>query len=82
MTVIGLTTYAETARMSREDREFALLHASYVLATERAGGFAVLLPPQPAGGADEVLDRLDALVLTGGGAGKACHEYLRRDQPG
>jgi anthranilate synthase component 2/putative glutamine amidotransferase len=46
-------------------REFALLHATYVLATERAGGCAVLLPPQAAG-ADEVLDRIDGLVLTGG----------------
>jgi gamma-glutamyl-gamma-aminobutyrate hydrolase PuuD len=66
MTVIGLTTYAETARMLVWDREFALLHASYVAATERGGGVAILLPPQPAGRADEVLDRLDALVLTGG----------------
>ena len=66
MTVIGLTTYAEPARMLVWHREFAMLHASYLAATERAGGFAVLLPPQRGGGADEVLDRLDALVLTGG----------------
>jgi putative glutamine amidotransferase len=66
MTVIGLTAYAESAKMLVWDREFALLHASYVAATERGGGVAILLPPQPAGGADEVLDRLDALVLTGG----------------
>lgn len=66
MTVIGLTTYAEPARMLVWHREFAMLHASYVAATERGGGFAVLLPPQPAGGADEVLDRIDGLVLTGG----------------
>lgn len=65
MTVIGLTTYAETARMLVWHREFALLHATYVLATERAGGFAVLLPPQ-ASGAEEILDRIDGLVLTGG----------------
>jgi anthranilate synthase component 2/putative glutamine amidotransferase len=66
MTVIGLTTYAETARMLVWHREFALLHTSYLAATERAGGIPILLPPQPPGGADEVLDRLDALVLTGG----------------
>jgi anthranilate synthase component 2/putative glutamine amidotransferase len=54
-------------------REFAMLHATYVAATERAGGIAVLLPPPGAGAeragaerADEVLDRVDALVLTGG----------------
>jgi gamma-glutamyl-gamma-aminobutyrate hydrolase PuuD len=90
MTVIGLTTYSEPAQMLAWQREFAMLHASYVAATERAGGIAVLLPPQHAGAghaaagntgerhtgagrtgegrsaADEVLDRLDGLVLTGG----------------
>src|ERR1700744_1078903 len=48
-------------------QEFAMLHATYVAATERAGGIAVLLPPQPAG-ADEVLDRVDSLCLTRGAA--------------
>jgi putative glutamine amidotransferase len=71
MTVIGLTTYSEPASMLVWQREFAMLHATYVAATERAGGIAVLLPPQGAGaaraGADEVLDRVDGLVLTGGG---------------
>jgi len=70
MTVIGLTTYAEPATMLVWQREFAMLHASYVAATERAGGIAVLLPPQAAeaerAAAEEVLDRLDGLVLTGG----------------
>jgi gamma-glutamyl-gamma-aminobutyrate hydrolase PuuD len=70
MTVIGLTTYAEPATMLVWQREFAMLHATYVAATERAGGIAVLLPPQCSGaesaGADEVLDRVDGLVLTGG----------------
>jgi len=65
MTVIGLTTYAEHARMLVWERDFALLHASYVAATSKAGGIAVLLPPQEAG-TDEVLDRVDGLVLTGG----------------
>jgi putative glutamine amidotransferase len=65
MTVIGLTTYSEPARMLVWQREFAMLHATYIAATERAGGIAVLLPPQGTG-ADEVLDRIDGLVLTGG----------------
>jgi gamma-glutamyl-gamma-aminobutyrate hydrolase PuuD len=65
MTVIGLTTYAEPATMLVWQRDFAMLHATYVAATERAGGIAVLLPPQFSGAA-EVLDRLDGLVLTGG----------------
>jgi gamma-glutamyl-gamma-aminobutyrate hydrolase PuuD len=46
-------------------QEFAMLHATYVAATERAGGIAVLLPQQTAG-ADEILGRVDGLVLTGG----------------
>jgi len=65
MTVIGLTTYAEPATMLVWRREFAMLHTTYVAATERAGGIAVLLPPQPLG-SDEILDRVDGLVLTGG----------------
>jgi putative glutamine amidotransferase len=65
MTVIGLTTYSEPAAMLVWQREFAMLHATYLAATERAGGIAVLLPPQGAG-AGEVLDRVDGLVLTGG----------------
>jgi gamma-glutamyl-gamma-aminobutyrate hydrolase PuuD len=70
MTVIGLTTYAEPASMLVWQREFAMLHASYIAATERTGAIAVLLPPQSAGSAQaaaaEVLDRIDGLVLTGG----------------
>jgi gamma-glutamyl-gamma-aminobutyrate hydrolase PuuD len=70
MTVIGLTTYSEPASMLVWQREFAMLHSTYIAATERAGGIAVLLPPQGAGaeraGADEVLGRVDGLVLTGG----------------
>jgi putative glutamine amidotransferase len=80
--VIGLTTYSERARMLVWDREFAMLHASYLAATERAGGIAVLLPapgaqPEATGAevtgaeevidrAEEVLNRVDGLVLTGG----------------
>ncbi|TVZ05870.1 gamma-glutamyl-gamma-aminobutyrate hydrolase family protein [Trebonia kvetii] len=63
--VIGLSTYSETARMLVWEREFAMLHASYIGAVRRAGGIAVLLPPQD-GGADEVLSRVDGLVLAGG----------------
>jgi putative glutamine amidotransferase len=70
--VIGLTTYSEPARMLVWEREFAMLHASYLAATERAGGIAVLLPAQGTGTAEvaaraeEVLNRVDGLVLTGG----------------
>jgi anthranilate synthase component 2/putative glutamine amidotransferase len=63
--VIGLSTYTETARMLVWEREFAMLHASYIAAVHRAGGIAVLLPPQD-GGAEEVLSVIDGLVLAGG----------------
>ena len=63
--VIGLSTYCETARMLVWEREFAMLHASYIEAVRLAGGIAVLLPPQD-DGADEVLSRVDGLVLAGG----------------
>jgi len=84
--VIGLSTYAETARMLVWEREFAMLHASYVAAVRRAGGIAVLLPPQD-DGADEVLSRLDGLVLTGGADvnparyGQAPDERTSRPRP-
>ena len=38
MTVIGLTTYAEPARMLVWQREFAMLHATYVVG-DRTGGW-------------------------------------------
>src|SRR3954454_21282719 len=45
-----------------------LLPASYADSIERAGGMPALLPPHPASAdsPDELLDRIDALVLGGG----------------
>jgi gamma-glutamyl-gamma-aminobutyrate hydrolase PuuD len=63
--LIGLTTYRERAQMLVWDTEFAMLHNVYVDAVAQAGGIAVLLPPQEHG-AEAVIERLDALVLTGG----------------
>ena len=63
--LIGLTTYRERAATGVWDTEFALLHNAYVDAVARAGGVPVLLPPQEHG-ADEAIDGVDALVLTGG----------------
>jgi len=63
--LVGLTTYRERAKTLVWDTEFALLHNVYVDAVARAGGIPVLLPPQEHG-ADEVIARLDALVLSGG----------------
>jgi CTP synthase (UTP-ammonia lyase) len=44
--VIGLTTYHEPARMLVWDREFAMLHASYIAATEPGTRTAELIGPR------------------------------------
>ncbi|MEV6427312.1 gamma-glutamyl-gamma-aminobutyrate hydrolase family protein [Nocardia sp. NPDC051463] len=63
--VIGLSTYSEQARYGPWDVESAVLPRSYIDMVEGAGGVPVLLPP--AGVArEEVVARLDGLVLTGG----------------
>jgi putative glutamine amidotransferase len=66
--VIGLCTALERARWSVWDTQAVLLPRSYVDAVQRAGGIALLLPPDPAAVADpdRVLDLLDGLVLAGG----------------
>lgn len=66
--VIGLTTYLEQAQCGVWDVRAAFLPAVYLEAVSRAGGTAVLVPPQPfdSESADAVLDGLDGLILTGG----------------
>jgi putative glutamine amidotransferase len=61
--VIGLSTYVEPARWGAWDVPAALLHEWYVDAVCDAGGRPVLLPPDTD---DEVLDRVDGLILIGG----------------
>jgi putative glutamine amidotransferase len=66
--VIGLCTALERARWSVWDLQAMLLPRSYVDAVQRAGGIALMLPPDPAAVEDPdiLLDLLDALVLAGG----------------
>jgi putative glutamine amidotransferase len=59
---IGVTTY----RRERESRERFTLPAAYVDAVRAVGGVAVLLSPGDAA-PEELLARLDGLVLSGGG---------------
>jgi putative glutamine amidotransferase len=64
--LIGITCYAQPASWGSWDRVPAnLLPRRYADAVARAGGVPVLLPPVPAIG--EALDRLDGLILSGGG---------------
>jgi putative glutamine amidotransferase len=66
--VIGLCTSLERARWSVWDEQAMLLPRSYVDAVQRAGGIALMLPPDPAAveAPDRLLDLIDGLLLAGG----------------
>jgi putative glutamine amidotransferase len=63
--LVGITTYVEEARWSHWVASAALIPFSYVRAVERAGGRALLVPPDD-DGVEETLDALDGLILSGG----------------
>ncbi len=65
--VIGLTTYREQAAWGVWQQPADLLPTQYADAVRSTGGIPVLLPPvaEP-GAADEVVARLDGLVISGG----------------
>jgi gamma-glutamyl-gamma-aminobutyrate hydrolase PuuD len=63
--LIGITTYVEPASWGHWQVEAALVPYDYVRAVERAGGRAVLVPPDD-DGIEEVLDALDGLIFSGG----------------
>jgi putative glutamine amidotransferase len=63
--LIGITTYVEPASWGHWHLETALVPYDYVRAVERAGGRAVLVPPDD-DGIEEVLDALDGLIFSGG----------------
>jgi gamma-glutamyl-gamma-aminobutyrate hydrolase PuuD len=62
--VIGITTYLTPASWGYWQLDAALVPAAYVRAVARAGGVPLLVPPLD--GVDEVLDRVDGLVFSGG----------------
>ena len=66
--IIGLTTYLEQSQTGVWDVQASFLPKVYFEAVNKAGGIAVLLPPQPvdASIASAVLDGLDGLIITGG----------------
>jgi len=86
---IGICTALERAQWSYWDQEALLLPRSYVDAVQRAGGLALMIPPDPAlaGNPDDVLDLLDGLLLAGGadvdpGAyGAEAHEETKGTVP-
>lgn len=66
--VIGICAALELARWAVWEQDAFLTPRSYVEAVARAGGMALLLPPDPlqVEEPDEVLDLIDGLMLAGG----------------
>jgi putative glutamine amidotransferase len=66
--VIGLTTYLEQAKTGVWDVPASFLPKVYFDAINRAGGIALLIPPQALDGSDagRILDSLDGLIICGG----------------
>ena len=68
--VIGLTSYRQRAQTGVWDVQASFLPVVYIDAVTKAGGIAVVLPPQDPvdpGIAAQVVDGLDGLIVTGGG---------------
>lgn len=66
--LIGICAVMERARWAVWDLPAALVPMNYIEQVQRAGGVAVLIPPDPALVDDpgRVLDRIDGLMLVGG----------------
>lgn len=67
--LVGITSSPALRRspILEVDRSLTTLDRAYVDAVTDAAGVPVILPVQSPGGAATVIDRLDALVLSGGG---------------
>ena len=64
--VVGITTYLTPAAWGAWQLDAVLVPASYVQAVERAGGIALLVPPAAASDPEEVVERVDGLIFSGG----------------
>jgi putative glutamine amidotransferase len=66
--VIGICAALERAEWGVWNRPAVLLPLEYLEAIQRAGGLAVMIPPDPqlVENPDEILDRIDGLILAGG----------------
>lgn len=87
--MIGIAAALEQARYGVWDSLCALTPFSYVQAVQRAGGLALLIPAdrELAADPDEILDRLDGLMLAGGSDidpafyGASAHPETRHTVP-
>ena len=83
-----MTTYLQQAQTGVWDVRASFLPAIYLEGVNRAGGIAVLLPPQPVDAevAGRVLEWLDGLVITGGkdvdSASYGQQPHPATDEPG
>jgi putative glutamine amidotransferase len=64
--LIGLCAALERARFGVWDDDASVLSYSYMEAVQRAGGTAIMLPPDPNADTDQLLDVVDGLILAGG----------------
>lgn len=66
--MIGICTALTRAQWGVWDRRAALLPVSYIAAIQRAGGLALMIPPDDRleQSPDEALDVIDGLILAGG----------------
>ena len=65
---IGICSAVEQVRWGPWDQTVTMVPRSYATAVQRAGALALVLPPDDgaAESPDELLDRIDALILAGG----------------
>lgn len=65
--LIGISAWTAEADLGDGPARYQLVTAAYVRAVDKAGGVPLVLPVGDPSWAARVLDRIDGLVLTGGG---------------
>ena len=67
MVAVGICAAVERARWGVWDQVITMAPRAYATAVQRAGGIALILPPDSrADAAEDLLERVDALLLAGG----------------
>lgn len=85
--IIGITTRQREVMSSAGTSPTHTLNRAYTLAVERAGGIPILLTSQDPAAAPRIADRLQGLILSGGGDiepshyGGSSHEALYGIEP-
>jgi len=83
--VIGITPTVAQARWAYWDQPAVLLPFAYITAVQRAGGLALLVPPDATleQDPDALLDRIDGLMLSGGAdIDPSCYGAERHPETG